>query len=83
MMNSVSWPGVLLNIDMIQVMRRLPPRIPMDEYEELMERLKDIALVRQVGGLLSWDQEVLMPPKAAALRAEQLCLLYTSPSPRD
>ena len=71
-MNSVSWPGVLLNIDMIQVMRRLPPRIPMDEYEELMERLKDIALVRQVGGLLSWDQEVLMPPKAAALRAEQL-----------
>ena len=44
----------------------------MDEYEELMERLKDIALVRQVGGLLSWDQEVMMPPKAAALRAEQL-----------
>ena len=44
----------------------------MDEYDELMERLKDISLVRQVGGLLSWDQEVLMPPKAAALRAEQL-----------
>ena len=59
-MNSVSWPDVLLKIDMIQVMRRLPPRIPMDEYEELMERLKDIALVRQVGGLLSWDQEVLL-----------------------
>jgi len=57
---------------MIQVMRRLPSSDSMDEYEELMERLKDIALVRQVGGLLSWDQEVLMPPKAAALRAEQL-----------
>ena len=60
---------------MIQVMRRLPSSSLMDEYEELMERLKDIALVGQVGSLLSWDQEVLMPPKAAALRAEQLAWL--------
>ena len=29
-------------------------------------------MVGQIGGLLGWDQEVLMPPKAAALRAEQL-----------
>tara|TARA_B110000263_G_C15310532_1_gene512859 strand:- start:152 stop:1654 length:1503 start_codon:yes stop_codon:yes gene_type:complete len=44
----------------------------MNAYEELLARLKDIDLVSQIGGLLGWDQEVLMPPKAAALRAEQL-----------
>ena len=44
----------------------------MDAYEELLERLRDIDLIGQIGGLVSWDQEVLMPPKAAALRAEQL-----------
>ena len=44
----------------------------MSAYEELLTRLKDIDLIRQIGGLLSWDQEVLMPPKAAPLRAEQL-----------
>ena len=44
----------------------------MDTYDELLERLKDIDLIGQIGGLMGWDQEVLMPPKAAALRAEQL-----------
>ena len=44
----------------------------MDAYEELLGRLRDIDMVGQIGGLLGWDQEVLMPPKAAALRAEQL-----------
>mgnify|MGYP001156880588 FL=1 len=44
----------------------------MDAYDELLARLKDIDLIGQIGGLMSWDQEVLMPPKAAALRAEQL-----------
>ena len=44
----------------------------MNPYDELLERLKDIDLVNQIGGLLGWDQEVLMPPKAAKLRAEQL-----------
>ena len=44
----------------------------MGAYEELLARLKDIDLVGQIGSLLSWDQEVLMPPKAAPLRAEQL-----------
>ena len=44
----------------------------MDTYEELLARLKDIDLIGQIGGLISWDQEVLMPPKAASLRAEQL-----------
>ena len=44
----------------------------MNAYDELLARLKDIDLVTQIGGLLGWDQEVLMPPKAAKLRAEQL-----------
>lgn len=44
----------------------------MDAYEELLDRLKDIDLIGQIGGLISWDQEVIMPPKAASLRAEQL-----------
>ena len=35
----------------------------MNAYDELLARLKDIDLVSQIGGLLGWDQEVLMPPK--------------------
>ena len=44
----------------------------MSTYDELLERLKDIDLISQLGSLLGWDQEVLMPPRAAALRAEHL-----------
>ena len=44
----------------------------MSAYDELLERLRAIDLIGQIGGLVSWDQEVLMPPKAAGLRAEQL-----------
>ena len=40
-----------------------------------MERMRDIDIISQISGLLSWDQEVLMPPKAASLRAEQLAWL--------
>ena len=44
----------------------------MNAYEELLSRMKDIDLIGQIGSLLSWDQEVLMPPNAAPIRAEQL-----------
>ena len=44
----------------------------MNAYDELLARLKDIDLVGKIGGLLGWDQEVLLPPKAAALRSETL-----------
>lgn len=44
----------------------------MQLYDELLERLKDIDLISQLGSLLGWDQEVLMPPEAASSRAEQL-----------
>lgn len=44
----------------------------MQAYEELLDRMKEIDLIGQIGSLLSWDQEVLMPSKAAKIRAEQL-----------
>ena len=47
-------------------------RDPMDAYEELLARMKGMDLISQIGSLVSWDQEVMMPPKAAALRGEQL-----------
>ncbi|MAK26194.1 MAG: carboxypeptidase M32 [Euryarchaeota archaeon] len=47
----------------------------MDAYESLMTKQKDIETIGQISGLLGWDQEVMMPPKAAPLRAEQLAWL--------
>ncbi len=44
-------------------------------YEALMERVREIETVGQIQGLLGWDQEVMMPPKAAPLRADQLAWL--------
>tara|TARA_B100002052_G_scaffold227140_1_gene209447 strand:+ start:4270 stop:5760 length:1491 start_codon:yes stop_codon:yes gene_type:complete len=40
-----------------------------------MTKQKDIETIGQISGLLGWDQEVMMPPKAAPLRAEQLAWL--------
>ena len=47
----------------------------MDAYESLMTKQKEIETIGQISGLLGWDQEVMMPPKAAPLRAEQLAWL--------
>tara|TARA_B110000914_G_scaffold57619_1_gene49994 strand:+ start:927 stop:2423 length:1497 start_codon:yes stop_codon:yes gene_type:complete len=47
-------------------------------YSELMDKMKEIDLIEQIGGLLSWDQEVMMPPNASILRAEQLAWLSSS-----
>lgn len=40
-------------------------------YQKLLAQMKEISALAQVGGLLSWDQETMMPPAAAAARAEQ------------
>ncbi|MEC8874143.1 MAG: carboxypeptidase M32 [Candidatus Thermoplasmatota archaeon] len=64
-MSEADWPAA-------SYVSTIPLPEAMDAYEELLGRLKDIDLIGQIGGLVSWDQEVLMPPKAAALRAEQL-----------
>ena len=53
-------------------MSEAPLSCIMDHYDELLERLKDIDMIGQLGSLLGWDQEVLMPPSAASLRAEHL-----------
>ncbi len=50
----------------------------MDAYSELMHKMKEIDLIEQISGLLGWDQEVMMPPKAAALRAEQMAWLSSN-----
>jgi|TARA_B110000263_G_scaffold105228_1_gene91906 carboxypeptidase Taq len=47
-------------------------------YSELMDKIKEIDLIEQINGLLGWDQEVMMPPKAASLRAEQMAWLSSS-----
>jgi len=44
-------------------------------YDSLMERVRGIETISQIQGLLGWDQEVMMPAKAAPLRAEQLAWL--------
>ncbi|KAF9080640.1 hypothetical protein BGX29_005151, partial [Mortierella sp. GBA35] len=40
-------------------------------YDKLIARQKDINHINGIGGILHWDQEVMMPSKAAAVRAEQ------------
>jgi carboxypeptidase Taq len=44
-------------------------------YTELTSRLREAGTVGSIQALLSWDQEVLMPDKAAASRADQLAWL--------
>ncbi|KAH7051805.1 putative carboxypeptidase [Linnemannia elongata] len=44
-------------------------------YDQLTARLKDLNHLNGISGLLQWDQEVMMPSKAAASRAEQLSTL--------
>jgi carboxypeptidase Taq len=43
-----------------------------DALTELRERLAEIADLNAAGGLLGWDQQTMMPERAAPLRAEQL-----------
>jgi carboxypeptidase Taq len=46
-----------------------------DAYDKLRARGKDLALLGATTGLLSWDQETLLPPKGHSFRAEQSSLL--------
>jgi len=43
-----------------------------DALTELRERLAEICDLNAAGGLLGWDQQTMMPERAAAGRAEQL-----------
>jgi carboxypeptidase Taq len=58
----------------------------MGAFDELTRRLAQIADVSHAAALLSWDQQVMMPPRGAPGRAEQLATLrriaheqFTSP----
>lgn len=42
------------------------------KFDELRQRLADIGDLGKAASLLSWDQHVMMPPRGAAIRAEQL-----------
>ena len=46
-----------------------------EAYEALIAQMRELDVIGQISGLLGWDQEVMMPPKAAAMRAEQLAWL--------
>ena len=51
------------------------PQLMGEAYEALMVQMRELDVIGQISGLLGWDQEVMMPPKAAAMRAEQLAWL--------
>jgi carboxypeptidase Taq len=44
-------------------------------YDSLLKHLGETATLRSTVALLQWDQETMMPPRGASLRAEQIALL--------
>jgi len=46
-----------------------------DRYKTFREQALEIYRLEMAAGQLSWDQQVMMPPGAAELRAEQLALM--------
>jgi len=43
-----------------------------ETYDNLIKEIGEVEIMSQIGSLLSWDQEVMMPENGGALRAEQL-----------
>lgn len=41
-------------------------------YAQLLNHVKQSSALGQIAGVLSWDQEVMMPPNGAPMRAEQM-----------
>jgi carboxypeptidase Taq len=46
-----------------------------DPFEQLRERLAELADLRNVGQLLDWDQQTMMPPRGALARAEAVATI--------
>ncbi|RPH92238.1 carboxypeptidase M32, partial [candidate division KSB1 bacterium] len=44
-------------------------------YNELISRYKEVAVIGSVNGLLQWDMQTIMPPKGSERRSDQLALL--------
>jgi carboxypeptidase Taq len=45
------------------------------KFDELKTRLAEVMDLAKTGALLGWDQHVMMPPKGAAIRAEQMATI--------
>jgi len=46
-----------------------------NDYKQLCEHARELALLRSIDGLLGWDQQTKMPPAAGEYRAEQMSYL--------
>lgn len=44
-------------------------------YKQLLNKTKDIMVLSTAEGIIHWDMETMMPPKAVGQRSEQLALL--------
>lgn len=47
----------------------------MKNYNELLGRTKDLAVLRSSGSILNWDMETKMPPAGVELKSQQLSFL--------
>jgi len=45
------------------------------QYEALLERSKELAVIGSAGAILSWDMETKMPPGAVELKSQQLAFI--------
>ena len=45
------------------------------DYNNLLNRVKDLVVLDSAAGIVHWDMETLMPPRAVGLRSEQLSLI--------
>lgn len=48
---------------------------PQQAYDELVTRSQELSVLGSIGGLVGWDQQVNMPPKGVARRAQMLAYL--------
>jgi carboxypeptidase Taq len=47
----------------------------MSSYKKLMTKIKDNAVFGTAAGIVHWDMETMMPPKAINMRSQQLAML--------
>jgi len=46
-----------------------------EDYKQLLERSKELAVVSSAGSILHWDMETKMPPRGVELRSQQLAFI--------
>ena len=44
-------------------------------YKQLLSKTKDLIILQSAEGIIHWDMETMMPPKAVELRSQQLAIL--------